>query len=644
VGNRQPETRRPSLPRRRLLDAVSAVDAPFHGGGSFYLRVSAFGALAVLAFSVLGLRLWSLQVLQGPRYANVAAQQTFRTVELPAARGAIIDTNGHTLATTSGRLALEADPASLGSVENGRWVPSADGRRGLERIARLSHVKVAALVQRIRDSLVRSPYAPAEILPRLQRPLAFYLEERAESFPGFSVGQVPSRSYPQGSLGSEFLGLLGEISPEQLKQKRYAWAKPGLVIGTSGIERTYDRILNGGMTKERVRVDSMGRAVGRLTPLPSKPPDDLQLTIDARVQRAARNAIDNAIAGSRKLGYSPTGGAAVVLDAHTGAVIALVSRPGFNQVAAARNPGYLAHLLNCTGCLYNQATQGVFPSGSTFKPIVAEAAMQDGLITPTTPLPCTGSVTVGGHVFHNVEAWINETMTLPTAIAISCDTWFYQVGILQYRRLLQGDLALQKWARLLGFGAATRIDLPAESSGTVPTPKWVQRTQHLPWYEGTSITLAIGQSFLQVTPLQLAVAYAAFANGGTVVRPHLGKAILSSNGEVVKELRFKPVRHLHLVGLDAIRQGVIGAANSSGGTSAAIFSGFRPMVAGKTGTAEAPPGSDHSWYASWAPANDPKYVVVTLIEHGGFGSQAAAPAAKAIYQALFRAQKQRPGA
>lgn len=640
MGYQHSQSKNVSLPRRRIvLDAVSAIEAPFHGGGSFYLRVSALGLVALVAFGVLGLRLWSLQVLQGPRYLNAAARQSYRTVELPAPRGAILDAKGRLLASTEGKLVLTADSQTLGEVVDGQWRPTASGRAALHRVARLSGETVADFVSRIRASLVRDRYAPVEIVPTLKRPLAAYLSERAEEFPGFTVADVPTRSYPQGALGSEFLGLLGEIGPQQLKEKRYRWAKPGAVVGTSGVEASYDRLLNGGLVQGRVRVDSLGRPVGRLTETPGPPPRSLQLTIDARIQRAAEKAVRDGIADSRRLGYSPSGGAAVVLDAHTGAVVALASQPGFNQVAAARDPGYLSRLLSGGGSVYNQATQGVFPSGSTFKPIVAEAAMQDGLISPSSELACTGSLTVGGHVFHNVEAWANATMTLSTAIAESCDTWFYRVGELQYSRLAKGDLALQKWARLFGFGHPTGLDVPGESSGLVPTPAWVKESQHLPWYEGTSITLAIGQSFLQVTPLQLAVAYAALANGGTVVRPHVAKAVLDPAGHVVKPLVFKPVRRLKLVGLQAIRDGLYAAANSPGGTSAAIFSGFQPTVAGKTGTAEAPPGDDHSWYASWAPAGNPKYVVVVLIEHGGFGAEAAAPAAKEIYEALFPAKR-----
>jgi penicillin-binding protein 2 len=242
---------------------------------------------------------------------------------------------------------------------------------------------------------------------------------------------------------------------------------------------------------------------------------------------------------------------------------------------------------------------------------------------------------VGGHVFHNVEAGVNAMLSLPQALAESCDTWFYRIGMRQMERLQEGDLAMQTWAHRFGLGRPTGLDLPGESSGFVPNPKSVKKQYGEDWYAGTSILLAIGQSYLTVTPLQLAVAYAALANGGTVVRPHLAEAVLDPAGNVVERLSHRPARKLPLTGLQAIRDGLYSATHSAGGTSTSVFGDFPVDVSGKTGTAEAPPGSDHSWYASWAPSGKPRYVVVVLIEHGGFGAEAAAPAAREIYSALF---------
>jgi penicillin-binding protein 2 len=601
--------------------------------------VGALGVVAAAVLGILALRAWSLQVLQGPSYTRLATQQAFRTVDLPGARGAIVDRQGRLLAGTTGHLVVTADRTSLGTLDrHGIWSPNADGLAELRKLSRVADVPTNVLVSRIVHDVARSPYAPAVVLPGPTRALAFYLSERAAAFPGFHVTALPARSYPQGGLGSEFLGLLGEVSQKQL-DGTYHYTRAGEVVGQSGVEAAYDRRLNGGFVRARLPVDSRGQIVGPLRlrsdgrALPT-----LKLTIDARLQRAAEQAIKHGIALAHANGHLDAhAGAAVVMDPKTGAVYALASYPDFNQVLAARDPGYLERLLHASPnqpSLLDRATQGVYPTGSTFKPITALAALSAGLITPYTPLLCSGSFTLGGTVFHNVEAGVYSTMSLPTALAQSCDTWFYRVGDIVYSSnpSRQGTL-IQDWAGKLGLGSRTGVDITGESPGLVPTPRWFQRTQHYPWTEGQTINLAIGQGALQVTPLQLAVAYSAIANGGTVVTPHVAESVIGTDGGY--RLRFKPQRHVHLPDVWAIREGLYEAAHDPTGTSSSVFANFPIPVAGKTGTAEAPPGSDHSWYASWAPAGNPRVVVVVLIEHGGFGVQAAAPAARDIYSAFF---------
>jgi penicillin-binding protein 2 len=579
------------------------------------------------------MRAWSVQVLHGHQYSAVATSQAFRTVDLIGPRGAILDAKGRKLAVTSGRLVVTADVAALGSFDRNGWHASKVGLALLRRFARLAHTPVQTLVTRISRSTVRSPFAPAVILPNPPGPLWMYVAERAEQFPGFTATAFPARSYPQGAFGSEFLGLLGEVDDRMLGEPRYAHAKAGEVVGVSGAEATYDRFLNGGFDRARVRVDSMGRVVGPLQRGRPKSLPTLQLTIDARLQRAAEKAVRDGMQDAITAGHHPTGGSAVVINPWTGAILALASYPTYNQVAAANNSSYNAHLYtDPRHLLVNRAIAGVYPTGSTFKPIIAEAALATHLITPYTPLLCSGSFALGGTVFRNVEAGIYESMSLPTALSQSCDTWFYRLGDRFWARnpSAQG-MQIQQWARLFGLGATPPTDLTGAAAGNIPTPRWLLKTFHYPWTEGQTINLSIGQGPIQVSPLQLAVAYSAIVNGGTVVRPHVGGAIV--RGGAVEPLRFKPVRRLRLVDAWAIKQGLYDAAHQ--GTSAAVFGNFPVAVAGKTGTAEAPPGDDHSWYASWAPYSHPKIVVVTMIEHGGFGAEAAAPAAKEIYEAYF---------
>ena len=589
------------------------------------------------------LRAWSIQILHGPAYTSLANGQAYRSVDLAGPRGPIVDAKGRKLANTTGHIVIAADVAALGEIDTKGWHPTADGLVSLRRMSHLAKVPVPTLIARIRRSVVRSPFAPATVLSHPDGGLIGYLDERGSEFPGFKSTTDVSRSYPQGAFGSEFLGLLGEVSPALLKSPRYTHAKPGETVGVSGIEASYDRILNGGFKRAHLRVDSRGRVVGPLEYSPAgKALPTLQLTIDARVQRAAEKAIAKGIALARANGHSDANAAAaVVMNPWTGAVYALASYPTYNQVAAAHDPKYLASLYNDPPSrprLLNQATQGQYPTGSTFKPIVAEAALSEGLITPTTPQLCSGSFTIGGFTFKNVEAGVYTSMSLPTALAESCDTWFYRLGD---KFFLRGSQGIQAWAKKLGLGHSTHFDVPGEAPGLVPTPAWLRKTYNTPWYEGQTINLSIGQGYLQVTPLQLAVAYSALANGGTVVRPHVANAIL--HGESVQMLKFPPVRKVKLVDQWAIRDGLYQAAHSPNGTSASLFANFPVPVAGKTGTAEAGTGrSDHSWYASWAPANNPKVVVVVLIAHGGFGAEAAGPAARDIYQSFFKLKNWKP--
>ena len=607
------------------------------------MRVGIIGLATIALFGLLALRLWSLQVVRGPHFALAAQSQTFRLIDLPAPRGQIVDAKGRLLAGTSGGLAVSVDPAALGQIDrHGRWWPTHQGRMLLRRLSGLSGVPIALFIRRIRHSEFKSPYASAVVLPRIKRDLNYFLDEHALQFPGIHVVALPERSYPSGSIGSEFLGLLGEISPTQLGARAHPGLRAGAIVGQSGAEATYDRLLNGGLEKARVVVDARGRPIGgaHVVRVP-RPASGLQLTIDLRLQRVTEKAVQDGIALAHANGhYDAHAGAAVVMNPRDGSVYALASYPRFDQARAATNPEYLRALLNPNDprhLLVNRATQGMYPTGSTFKPIVAEAGLASGLIGPYSTLPCTSTYTVGNHVFHNVEASVNASLTLPQALSISCDTWFYRLGAMFYGEQQRGHLYMQDWARRLGVGHPTGFDVPGEAAGLVPTPGWLKRTfkqawQRI-WYEGYSVNLAVGQGQLAITPLQLAVAYSTLANGGTVVRPHVGRAVLDSSGRITRQLRFPARRHVRLHDVGAIRDGLFAGAHS--GTSGSVFGSFPIPVAGKTGTAEAPPGSDHSWYASWAPAYNPKLVVVVMIEHGGFGAEAAAPAAKEIYSAYF---------
>ncbi len=626
-----------NLPGGRQPQPYSRVDAPYFRSPGFYVRIGGLAIVVAAGVSLLLLRAWSIQVLHGKQYAKAAHTQAFRTVDLLGARGAIVDAKGRLLAGTSGYVVIDADAASLGSRNaHGIWSPSPEGLRELRRLARVTGRRWGILAARIRSDVLHAPFAPAVVIAHPTAALAAYLQERPGEFPGFKVEGESARNYPQGAFGSEFLGLLGQISQGELKSHAYTDAKPGEVVGQSGVEAAYDHVLNAGFVQAKIPVDSLGRIAGPLRVPPQKQPPTLQLSIDSRLQRAAQSALLYGMEQSRLNGHSPTGASAVAIDPWTGAIKAVVSYPTFDQKRAAEKPNYYAQLSKQTHTtpLLNRAIGGAYPTGSTFKPIIAEAALSGGIITPGTPLSCTGAFALGDTIFHNVDPGVNASMTLPTALEVSCDTWFYRLGDLVYRHdpRAQGTL-IQNWARKLGLGHAPPGDLTGATSGYLPGPGRIfERRFGFPWTEGQTINLAIGQGALQVSPLQLAVAYSALINGGKVVRPHVGEAVIRDG--VRKNLHFNPVRRVKLSPYTwAIRQGLYEAANNPGGTSQPVFAGFPIKVAGKTGTAEPDPVS--SWYASWAPYNSPKLVVVANVEHGGFGAEAAAPIAKKIYEAYF---------
>ena len=321
---------------RPSVEPLSTVDEDYFRSVAFFRRVGIVAVLVVMAFGLLGLRLWSLQLLHGAAYLTQSRAQQTRIVDLPAERGAIVDDDLRPLATAGAQPTVVADVPALGPVSAHSWLPAPRGERVLRSLAALTKLSTKTLIGRIRDSLAQSLFAPAILVGHASQALAFYLDERAVHFPGLHVVDLPARAYPQGALGGEFLGLLGEVSPTELKEPRYPYVKSGEVVGQSGVEATYDRNLNGGFAR-RVSGERAGADRSPLRPSrATKRPEALRLTIDVPIQRAAERAVKDGIALAHQAGYADAAaGAAVVLDPRTGAIKALVSYPGLNQVAAA---------------------------------------------------------------------------------------------------------------------------------------------------------------------------------------------------------------------------------------------------------------------------------------------------------------------
>jgi penicillin-binding protein 2 len=384
---------------------------------------------------------------------------------------------------------------------------------------------------------------------------------------------------------------------------------------------------------------------GRL-PLPG---DTLVTTLDAKVQAATQQALVKGIQIAHSSGDpAANGGAAVVMDVHSGQIIAMASYPTYDPklwVGGLSEKNYKKLSAKSANYpLLNRPTQEAIAVGSTFKPITAIAALEEGLITPATTILAGSVYTSHGQVFKDWNPSGHGWLNLDQAITQSADTYFYPLGYKFYQR---GGTLLQDWATRLGLGKPTGLDIPGEVAGRIPTKAWKQQYFKTAigkiWEPGDSIQLAVGQGYMTATPLQLATAYAAIANGGIIVQPHLGLKIVDQQGQLVNDLAASARSHkveVTVGTLDAVRTGLRDAASMPLGTSAPVFSGYPIPVAGKTGTAEVYDASvrgnvNYAWYASYAPANAPKYVVVVMIEKGGHGGTAAAPAARLIYDQLF---------
>ena len=601
------------------------------------IRVAFIGGVALMFFAVIFFRLWYLQVLSGDKYRAEATNNRVRSIKVQAPRGEIVDRNGRVLVENRTGLAVKVTPDKL---------PRRHARR-LRVYRKLGHVlgmRPRVIARRVRRQLKVLPYSAATVKSEVSRPQMMYVLEHGDDLPGVTVEQVFLREYPHHEIGAHLFGTVGEITRAELKQQRYRGVPMGDRVGQSGIESEYDRFLRGRDGANRVQVDALGRLKGELSVRPPQQGRQLRLSVDLNVQKAGQAAL----AGG-------TGrGAFVVMNVHNGQVIAMGSQPSFDPNIFARviKPSDYKRLSdpNNGAPLADRAIQGLYPTGSTFKLITATAALQGGVITPDTVEYDGGSLDVGGQVFKNAGGGGHGALALRQALTVSSDVFFYRLGL--EMNSASNGLLLQHWARKYGLGQRTGVDLPGEAPGLIPSPRWRNRLykKHLtdrPWSVGDNINLAVGQGDVEVDPLQLAVAYAALANGGRVLRPRLGMRIEDSAGRVIQDLQAPTARRVHIKPefRQAILDGLRGAASQPGGTSAKVFAGFPIPVAGKTGTAQKGAGrADQSWYAVFAPYPAIKYVVVVTDEAGGFGADTAAPMARQIIANLFGVKKGAKGA
>lgn len=577
-------------------------------------RVALAGMVTAACLLTLLARLVHLQVAERPAWAARSEANRARLVGVEAPRGRILDRDGRVL----------ADHRPAYRVALDRALPNGLRRQVLARLAALLGVPEGDLVELLGDRR-SSPLRPVPLADDVSEEVVVAIREWPERFPGVEIEPHPIRRYPHGTLAAHVLGTLGASG-----------RGPG-ETGTSGVEAAFDVVLRGDPGVDRLEVDSRNRVVRRLGGRPPRPGRDVRLTLDLDVQAAAERALAEAMAAARAPvsegapAHPAPAGSVVALDVRDGSVLAMASAPTFDPSAlAGRIRAEAWRALQDPAAhspLTNRVLQGLYAPGSTFKPVTALAGLEAGVVSPGTMVDDRGAYRVGGRVFRNAGGRAHGPVDLARALAVSSGVYFYALGERLHEEA--GDGPIQDVAHRLGLGQPTGVDIGPEAVGQVPGPESRREGR---WYPGDTVNLAIGQGELLLTPLQLAVTYAALATGGRPV-PRL---VAPGPGAISARFR-PPVDRIRAENESAVLAGLAAAVASPEGTAAAAFAGFpldRVPVAGKTGTAQVTGKADTSLFAAVVPAGDPRYVVVAVIEEAGFGSAVAAPVVRRVIEAL----------
>lgn len=581
----------------------------------------------LLVVGLLAVRLWHLQIREGPYYRDLSENNRTRSVLLEPARGLIYDRHGVLLANNVPSFSLYV---TLEDVKD---------REGLiQKLADLLGLDPAMIKKKLAGR--GSKMLPRKIKDRLTLRDATVIESHRLDLPGVMIQVESQRNYPGGMAASHLLGYVGEISADQLEKPEFADLHQGSIVGQYGVEKSFDRHVRGQAGQKSVEVDALGhekRTVVVDQPLAG---NDLYLTIDIRLQKVAEGLLGE------------ESGAIVALDPTSGDILAMASRPGFDPNVLSREltAKQWVEIVQDEGRpLNNRATQGQYPPGSTFKVPMAVAALESNTMSPSSSVLCTGGYQFGKRVYHDWKATGHGYVDLHKALVHSCDVYFYTVG----QRM--GIDTMAEYAKEFGLGRETGVELPSERMGIVPSTAWKQKAKNEPWLPGETISAAIGQGYVTVTPLQMASMIGTVANNGVSFRPRLVQAIMDRTTGNLQELpavargkaHAKPetFRLVKEALADVVTEGTATRAKSSIVT-----------IGGKTGTAQtASLGKekraekdipkklrDHAWFVAFAPVDNPKIAVAVLAEHMGHGGSAAAPLAKEVIETYMKLMPQVP--
>ncbi len=577
-------------------------------------RVLVMAAVVGLAFLVIVVQLWYLQVISGDHFREASDKNRLRVRPVAAPRGILYDRRLVPLVDNRPAFTLSLIPRELDEDQD---------RRGavLGRVSALLGIPYRELV----DAIARVPgdsIAPVRVRRGLTLEDVAKIEEWKLELPGVIVEVEPQRVYPTSRFAAHLLGYVREVNEEQLRQGRY---RRGDMVGQTGLERLLDDHLRGRDGGESTEVDAVGSQLGVIQRTEPVPGAEVVTTVDRRIQDAAERAME---------GHA---GAVVVMDPRNGDVLAMVSTPAFDIdrfTGTIDRAAWLAVVKDPAHPLLNRAIQSQYAPGSVFKVVVAAAGLQEGTLTPMDRAHCSGAFHIGGVTFKDWKEGGHGSVDLLRAMTQSCNVYFYQYG------LKIGGTAIARYAKAFGLGRPTGIPFSGEKRGLVPEPRRQRGRRGTVWHAGETVNMSIGQGSLLVTPMQVARFMAAVSNGGILWRPRVVQRVMrgqtvvwSDGGEVNGHVELSPMVWAFL------QQSLWSVVNQGGTGAAARIPGLD--VAGKTGTAQtvaksrADKGEDHAWFASFAPARAPEVVVVVLVERGGKGGQVAAPIARRILNAIF---------
>ena len=598
--------------------------------GAPELRRRARLLYVILAVAFVGLvsRLAFLQIVAGERYTFLSENNRVRIKRVAGTRGMIFDRRGQLLVDSRPSFDLIFVPED-----------SSDPQDTLRLLARYLNRDEKELLKIFEEGKSRAAFDEMVLGRDVDWSEVVAVETHQLDLPGVTLRVRPRRSYADGPMAAHVLGYLGEINQRQLKTLKERGYVVGDEIGQYGLERRWEELLRGQSGGQQVEVDALGRRMRVLHEVTDVPGYTVHLTLDRELQATAYEALKG------------KEGTLVAIDVSSGAILALASTPAFDPNIFARgikSEEWNGLIKDQLRPLSNRATQGQYPPGSTFKIIMAIAGLEEGVVQPESYIQDPGFFFFGNRQFRDWKKGGHGAVNLHKAIVESCDTYFYQLG----PKL--GVDRIAKWARAFGLGQKTGIALDDEKSGTIPDTEWKRKRYRQPWFPGETVSVAIGQGYVTVTPLQLANMMAAVANGGKLYRPYLVSKVESLDGATVREYGPELIRTIEMKPdtIARVQRALADVVQGPGGTGGAARSSV-VQIAGKTGTAQVIEmkgayvktehlsyfNRDHAWFVSFAPVEKPQVAIAVLVEHGGHGGEAAAPMAKKVFEKFMELQK-----